>query len=77
MQSQRRIGFTLVELLVVIAIIAILIAMLLPAIQGARETARKTQCANNIRQIALAAHSYHDTHGALPGLRYGTDQSWK
>ncbi len=59
-------GFTLIELLVVIAIIAILIALLLPAVQQAREAARRTQCKNNLKQLALAAHNYHDTHNAFP-----------
>ena len=63
---RRRRGFTLIELLVVIAIIAILIALLLPAVQQAREAARRSACKNNLKQIGLALHNYHDTHRVFP-----------
>ncbi len=64
--SSTRRGFTLIELLVVIAIIAVLIALLLPAVQAAREAARRAQCVNNLKQIGLALHNYHDAVGAFP-----------
>jgi prepilin-type N-terminal cleavage/methylation domain-containing protein/prepilin-type processing-associated H-X9-DG protein len=70
MRPSRSRGFTLIELLVVISIIAVLIALLLPAVQAAREAARRAQCVNNLKQLGIAMHNYHDVNGKFPAGLY-------
>jgi len=77
MSRARRRGFTLIELLVVIAIIAVLIALLLPAVQAAREAARRAQCVNNLKQLGLALHNYHQSIGSFPmGVSFTYGNYW-
>jgi len=77
MPRQKRQGFTLIELLVVIAIIAVLIALLLPAVQAAREAARRSQCRNNLKQMALAEHNYHDINSQFtPAITFTSPPVW-